>query len=125
MRYICGVVLSAHRRIIIAMETGGLYDTRTLHTLFLRMVELLHVLCLSLSSHTALNPAVVWYSLYSELALQKGTIPLLVLNPYRNTQQRVASMKKFSKFSESTFDSLPASAGGDTSVVLFFLHTGG
>ena len=33
------------------METGGLYYKRTLHTLFLRMIEILHVLCLSVSSH--------------------------------------------------------------------------
>ena len=46
-----GVVLSAHGRIITAMETGGLYFTRTLHTLFLQMIKILHVLCLSLSSH--------------------------------------------------------------------------
>ena len=46
-----GVVLSAHRRIITAMETGGLYYTWMIHTLFLRMIEILYVLCLSLSSH--------------------------------------------------------------------------
>ena len=37
-------VLSAHCRIITAMETGGLYYTRTLNTLFLLMIEILHVL---------------------------------------------------------------------------------
>ena len=46
-----GAVLSVHGWIITAMETGGLHYTRTLHTFFLRMIEILHVLCLSLSSH--------------------------------------------------------------------------
>ena len=32
---------------------------------------------------TALNPAVVGYSLYRRTCFTKGTIPLLVLNPYR------------------------------------------
>ena len=46
-----GVVLSAHGRIITAMETGGLHYMMTLHTLFFRIFKILHVLCLSLSSH--------------------------------------------------------------------------
>ena len=46
-----GIFLSAHGRKITAMVTGGLYNTRTLHILFLRMIKILHILCLSLSSH--------------------------------------------------------------------------
>ena len=46
-----GVVLSAHGRIITAMETGGLYYMMTLHTLFYGIIEILQLLCLSPSSH--------------------------------------------------------------------------
>ena len=80
-----GVVLSAHGRIITAMETGGLYYTRTFHTLFfLRMIEILHLLCRYLLI-TALNLAAEGYSLYMRACSTEGTISLLVLNPYRNT----------------------------------------
>ena len=71
-----GGVLSAHGRIITAMETGGLYYTRTFHTLFLRMIDLLI---------TALNLAAEGYSLYMRACSTEGTISLLVLNAYRNT----------------------------------------
>ena len=46
-----GVVLSTHGRIITALETGGLYYMRTLYMLFLQMIEILHVLCLFLTSN--------------------------------------------------------------------------
>ena len=59
---------------------------------------------------TALSSAMVGYSLYMRTCSTKGTIPLLVLNPLPQytAKQRVAGVKKFSKFSESIFDSLPA-----------------
>ena len=93
------------------METGGLYFTRTLHTLFLRMVDLLHVLCLSLPSHYGFKSssgrvqfvyASLLYKMYHTTAGFKSVWQY-------TTQQRVVSVKKFSNFSESTFDSLPAS----------------
>ena len=49
--YTSGVVLSAHGRTITAMETGGLQYKMSLHTLCFRVFKILHVFCLSLSSH--------------------------------------------------------------------------
>ena len=85
--------------------------TRTIHTLFLRMIEILHVLCLSLSSHHGFKSssgrvqfvhASLLYKRYHTTAGFKSVSQC-------TAQQRLASVKKFSKFSESTFDSLPAS----------------
>ena len=110
-RYDTGVVLSTYGRIITAMETRGLYYTRTLHTLFLRMIEIRHVLCLSLSSHYGFKSssdrvqfvhARLLYKMYHTTAGFKS------VSQY-TAQQRVASVKKISKFSKSTFDNLPAS----------------
>ena len=45
------VVLFCLHKGITAMETGGLGYMTTLHTSFFRIIEILHILCLSLSSH--------------------------------------------------------------------------
>ena len=87
------------------METGGLYYTRMLYTLFSRMIEILHVLCLSLSSH---------YDFKSSSGRVRFVHASLLYKRYYTTagfksvsqyiaQQRMAAVKKFSKFSESTF----------------------
>ena len=128
------------------MEIGGLHYKMTLHTLCLRINELLHTICLSLSSHYGFKssrgrkqvperkefpaeegnrkelfirftasafpklPSIYVFSYFpfgfegrmwdlivsvpdhclsfyfvNENRLHKGTIPLLVLNPFRNT----------------------------------------
>ena len=62
---------------------------------------------------TALTPAVVGYSLYmraySKKNKKKHTTARFKSVPHYTAWQRVDSVKIFSKFSESTFDSLPAS----------------
>ena len=93
------------------METGSLYYTRTLHTFFLRMIEILHVLCLSLSSHYGFKSSSDRVQLVHASLLYKRyhtTAGFKTASQY-TAQQRVAFVKKFFKFSESTFDRLPAS----------------
>ena len=94
-RYVSDVVLSAYGLIITAIQTGGMFNMMTLHTLVFRIIEILHILCLSLSSHTALNPAVVGCSLYMEASYTKGTTTAGFKSVSQNTaQQRVAAVKK-------------------------------
>ena len=75
------------------------------------MIEILHVLCLSLSSHSGFKSssgrvqfvhASLLYKRYHTTAVSKS------VSQY-TAQQRVAVVKKFPKVSELTFDSLPAS----------------
>ena len=93
------------------METGGLYYKRMLHTLFLRMIEILHELYLSLSFHYGFKSCSGRVLFVHASLLYKRyhtTVDFKSVLQY-TAQQRVASVKKFSKFSESIFDSLPAS----------------
>ena len=82
----------------------------TLHTLFFRIhvFEILHVLCLSLSSHYGFKFSSGRVQFVQENLLYKRyhtTAAFKSVSQY-TAQQRVAGVKKFSKFSESTFDSL-------------------
>ena len=82
----------------------------TLHTLFSRIFEILHVLFLSLSPHYGFKSSSGRVQFVQENLLYKcypTTAGLKSVSQY-TAQQRVAAMKKFSKFSESTFASLPA-----------------
>ena len=84
----------------------------TLHTLFFRIFEILHVLCLSLSSHYGFKSSSGRLQFVHENLLYRSyhtTAGFKSVSQYI-AQQRVADVKKFSKFPESTFDSLPASA---------------
>ena len=73
--------------------------------------EILHVLCLSLSSHYGFKSSsgrvqcvqenLLYQSYYTSAGFES-------VSQY-TAQHRVAAVKKFSKFSKSTFDSLPAS----------------
>ena len=98
-------------RIITAMETGDLYYTRTLHTLFLRMIEILYEICLSLSSYYGFKFSSDRVQFVHASLLYRRYYPtagFISVSQY-TAQQREASVKKYSKFSESTFASLPAS----------------
>ena len=82
----------------------------TLHTLFFRIFEILHVLCLSLSSHYGFPYSSGRIQFVQGNLLYKkyhSTAGFKSLSQY-TAQQRVAGVKKFSKFSESIFDSFPA-----------------
>ena len=75
------------------------------------MIEILHVLCLSLSSHYGFKSSSGRVQFVHASLLYKRyhtTAGFKSVSQY-TAQQRVASVKKFSKVSESTFDSLPAS----------------
>ena len=92
-------------------ETGGLHYTMTLHTLFSQIFEILHVLCLPLSSHYGFKSSSGRVQFVQENLLYKcyhTTAGFKSVSQY-TAQQRVAAVKKFSKFSESIFDSLSAS----------------
>ena len=83
----------------------------TLHMLFFRIFEMLHVLCLSLSSHYGIKSSSGRVQFVHGSLLYKKyytTAGLKSVSQY-TAKQRVAGVKKFSKFSESTFASLPAS----------------
>ena len=83
----------------------------TLYTLFFRILEILHVLCLSLSSHCGFKSSSVRVQFVQENLLYKRyhtTAGFKSVSQYI-ARQGVAGVKKFSKFSESAFDSLPAS----------------
>ena len=83
----------------------------TLHMLFFRIFEILHVLCPSLSSHYGFKSSSGRVQFVQENLLYKRyhtTAGFKSVSQY-TAQQRVAGVKKFSKFSESIFDSLPAS----------------
>ena len=83
----------------------------TLHTLFSRIFEIVHVLCLSLSSHYSFKSSSGRAQFVQENLLYKcyhATASFKSVSQY-TAQQEVAAVKKYSKFSESTFDSLPAS----------------
>ena len=79
--------------------------------LFLRMIEIYHVLCLSLPSHYNFKSSSGRVQFVHANLLNKRyhTTAGLKSVSHFSAQQRVANVKKFSKFSESTFDSLPAS----------------
>ena len=75
------------------------------------MIEILHVLCLSLSSHCGFNSSTGRVQVvYASLLYKRyyTTAGFKSVSQY-TAQQRVASVKKISKFSKSTFDNLPAS----------------
>ena len=83
----------------------------TLHMLFFQIVEILHVLCLSLSSHYGFKSSSGRVQFIQENLLYKRyhtTAGFKSVSQY-TAQQRMAGVKKFSKFSASTFDTLPAS----------------
>ena len=108
--YASGVVLSAHGRIITAVETGGLHYMMTLHTLFFEYLKFC-MYFVFLSSHCGFKSSsgrvqfVQKYLLYKRYHTTAGFKSV----SQNIAQQRVADVKKFSKFSESTFDSLPGS----------------
>ena len=83
----------------------------TLHMLFFRIFEILHILCLSLSFHYGFKSSSVRVQIVQENMLYKRyhTAAGLKSASQYTAQQPVAGVKKFSKFSESTFDSLPGS----------------
>ena len=81
-------------------ETGGLHYTMTLHTLYFRMFEILHVLCLSLSSHYGFKSSSGRVQFVQEKLLYQRyhtTAGFKSVSQY-TVQQRVDAVKNFSRF---------------------------